>query len=186
MRYTIKQVGDPNKMNGKREIVVYKIYGNGKHIGNATYRPSFYKSKYSIEMDVFKMPKIASDWYKNQGQEYRGKNYSGEPRSVLPAGHSAKNPTAVLKQFKSRWESRIESLKDRAKTKRKAVAKQKRTGLSDVQYQHLGKLTGQIKSYQDDNKRRLRSIKSEKSWIVSNKKWIAKWKKEVADLKRKK
>ena len=24
--YKVKQVGDPNKMNGKREIVVYKIY----------------------------------------------------------------------------------------------------------------------------------------------------------------
>tara|TARA_R110002051_G_scaffold323218_1_gene416093 strand:- start:1206 stop:1766 length:561 start_codon:yes stop_codon:yes gene_type:complete len=186
MDYKLKQVGDPNKMNGKREIIVYKIYKNGKHVGNARYRPTFYKSKYSVEMDVFKMPKQASDWYKNQGQEYRGKNYSGEPRSVLPAGHSAKNPTAVLKQFKSRWESRIESLKDRAKTRKKYIAKKKRSGLSDSDYEKLGKLTERIKQYQDDTKKRLRSIKSEKSWVVSNKKWITKWKKEITDLKRRK
>ena len=162
MKYKLKQVGDPNKMGDKREIVVYKIYGNGKHIGNARYRPSLYKSKYSIEMDVFKMPKQASDWYKNQGNEYRGKTYSGNSKSVLPAGDSAKNPTAVLKQFKTRWESRIETLKDRVKTKRKAVAKKKRTGLSDADYEKLGKLTAYIKQYKDDTNKRTRMIKRKK------------------------
>jgi len=179
MAYKLKQVGDPNKMNGKKEIVVYYIYKGSTKVGEANYRPSFYKSKYSIDYYPKTFPKVIKDAIiERDGARELNYNYS--------AGTSAKNPTAVLKQFKARYEGNIKARLDRIKKYKKAVAKQKRSGLSDAQYQHLGKLTGQIKTYQDENKRRLRTIKSEKDWIVSNKKWITKWKKEVADLKKKK
>lgn len=189
-KYTIKQVGDPNKMGDKREITIYKIYVNGKFAGTARYRPSLYKSKYSIKMDVFKMPKIASDWYKNQGNEYRGKNLSGEPRSFLPAGDSAKNPTAVLKQFKSRWESRIEYLTERAKKNKKAKAKLarglKKTGLSPSQYEQLGKYKGYIENNKKDLKESLRKIKAERRYMEIYRSSIKRWTTKINELKKKK
>ena len=183
-KYSVKQVGDPNKMGDKREIVVYKIYQGSTAIGYASYRPSLYKSKYMISMDVFKMPKSASDWYKNQGQEYRGKKYGGEAKSILPAGDSAKNPTAVLKQFKSRWEGRIEALKDRSKATKKATTKFKKTGLSASDYEKLGKYQAYIKNYKDDTVRRKREIANAKSYLVSNAKWIKEFKSRIAKLKK--
>jgi hypothetical protein len=185
MKYTVKQVGDPNNMGGEREIIVYKIYGNGKQIGYARYRPSLYKSKYMLEMDVFKMPKSASDWYKDQGQEYRGKGYSGKPKSILPAGDSAKNPTAVLRQFKSRWESRIKALQERRKASKKATSKFKKSGLSSSDYEKLGKYQAYIKNYQDSIKKDKRSIMYAKDSIKRSNEWIKEFKSRIAKLKKK-
>tara|TARA_R110000823_G_C15790573_1_gene486087 strand:+ start:310 stop:849 length:540 start_codon:yes stop_codon:yes gene_type:complete len=179
MAYTLKQVGDPNKMNGKREILIYDIYKGSRKVGHAKYSPNTYKSKYNISMYPITFPKVIRDSIiARDGARELTYNYS--------AGTSAKNPTAVLKQFKERYEGNINSRLSRIKTYKKSVTKQKRSGLSDADYEKLGKLKAYIIQYKDDTNKRLRMIKSEKSTIVSNKNWIKKWSKEISDLKRKK
>jgi len=179
MAYKLKQVGNPDKMDGKREIIVYNIYKGSTKVGHAKYSPSSYKSKYNISMYPKTFPKaIIDSIVARDGARELTYNYS--------AGTSAKNPTAVLKQFKERYEGSINSRLARMKTYKKAVTKQKRSGLSDADYEKLGKLKAYIIQYKDDTNKRLRMIKSEKSTIVSNKNWIKKWSKEISDLKRKK
>jgi len=185
MAYKLKQVGNPNKMNGKREIIVYKIYRGrsnkkgGTLVGVANYHPSSYKSKYNLDMYPKTYPKAVRDYIiRTQGARDINFKHSG--------GYSAKNPTAVLKQFKARYEGNIANYKNSIKRISKFKAKKKRSGLSDADYEKLGKLTERIKQYLDDTQKRLRRIKSEKSYVVSNKKWITKWRKEISDLKRRK
>jgi hypothetical protein len=110
-KYTIKQVANPLDLKDKRSIrniVVYRIFKGTTEVGFAEYSPSIYKSKYIIYYYPSTFPKIIRDnIIAREGKRELNFNYS--------AGTSAKNPTAVLKQFKSRYEGSISSRLERIK-----------------------------------------------------------------------
>jgi hypothetical protein len=182
-----KLINDPNKMGDKKEIVVYKIYRGsstrkgGTLVGQATYRPSFYKSQYSIEYYPKTFPKAIRDYLvKRDGARELTMKYS--------AGGSAKNPTAVLKQFKARYEGMQETLMNNIKRGKKAKSKLarglKKTGLTPAQYEQLGK----YKVYLEDNKKDIKAclveIKRQRRYIEIHRQNIARWTKKIKDLKK--
>jgi hypothetical protein len=181
-KYTIKQVGNPLDLKGKRSIVVYKIFKGTKEVGLAEYSPSIYKSQYNIYYYPSTFPKIIRDSIiARDGKRELTYNYS--------AGTSAKNPTAVLKQFKSRYEgtinSRLERIKKYNREKAKINKGIKKTGLTASQYEQLGKYKVYIENNKKDIKESQRKIKNEKGYILIHKQNIIRWQKKIAELKRK-
>jgi hypothetical protein len=185
-KYSVKQVGDPNKMGDKREIVVYKIYKGSTAIGEAIYRPSLYKSKYSIYWSPKSYPKSVRDRIvARDGQSGLAYRHNG--------GDSAKNPTAVLKQFKLRYEGAIDNYTQTIKRVKKAQGKLsrglKKTGLSPSDYEALGKYQAYIKNNKEDIKESLRKIKAfpiqERKYIAINRSNIKRWELAISKLKKK-
>jgi hypothetical protein len=183
VKYKIKQVGDPNKIGNKREMVVYNIYKGNTKVGSAIYEPRIYKSKYSISYSPKTFPKAIRDYLvKREGARELKFNYS--------AGQSAKNPTAVLKQFKARYEGMQESLMNTIKRGKKAKAKLvrglKKTGLTPSQYEELGKYKGYIENNKKDIKESLRKIKAERRYMEIYRSSIKRWTTKINELKKKK
>ena len=101
------------------------------------------------------------------------------------AGGSAKNPTAVLKQFTTRYEGMMDSLSQNISRGTKAKRKLKKSGLSPSDYEKLGKYQAYIKTYQESIKKHKREIAYAKDSIKRNMEMIRDWKKIVAKLKKK-
>lgn len=180
--YTVKQVGNPLDMKGKREIVVYNIYKGSKKVGEAIYDPRIYKSKYLINMFPKTYPKEIRD-------SIIARDGARELNFPASAGTSAKNPTAVLKQFKQRYEGTISARLSRIREYKKSQAKTKRaikkSGLSAKDYEQLGKYKVYIANNKADIKARLRNIKSEKELILIHRANIKRWEKKIAELRKK-
>jgi len=181
-KYTVKEVGKPDNTSGDKTI--YKIYQGSKIIGFARYSPRIYKSKYNIYYYPKRMPKEIVKYIMERDSFLLRPNYKGE-EATFSAGTSAKNPTAVLKQFKKRYDNSINLYKDRIKARKKYLKTLSRTGLTDAELQKIKQSKIFIKDYQNKIKRLQAEIKSAKSRIESFKSGIKLNKKTEVELLKK-
>ena len=184
-KYNIRPIGDPKKTErdfnkaGRGCGKVYFIYNSKMQIiGYAEYCPSFYKSQYSISYYPSSFPARIK-------QYLVARDGSSELKGTYSAGGSAKNPTAVLKQFKTRYEGMMDTLSQSITRGTKAKRKLKKSGLSASDYEKLGKYQAYIKTYQDSMKKHKREIAYAKDSIKSDMKWIKEFKSRIAKLKKK-
>ena len=181
-KYSVKQVGKPDNTKGDKTI--YKIYQGSKIIGFARYNPRIYKSKYSLYYYPNRMPKEIVNYIKESNASLLRRNVMGE-EATFAAGDSAKNPTAVLKQFKLRYEGSIRAYKDRIKAKKKYLSKLSRTGLTDSELNKINRIKNTIKDSQSQIKKLQAQIKYNRIGIETYRKIIKSRKKTEAELLKK-
>ena len=176
-KYKTIEVGTPDNTRGEKTI--HEIYDGKRLVGRATFQPTFYKSKYSID--------VKETAYKGFKNLFSSPNVKG----YISAGSSAKNPTAVLKQFTIRFNSLKSMVDKKASNKKKVANTIKRTGLDSAKLNEISTLKRanetrkeQIKENQYKIKVAKQNIENAQYYVKSYKKMIISNNQKIALIKK--